>query len=148
MILFNLGAANFSFKRRYSKGLTIPGPMASTFGKMTLEIKDKEGNTVTSLSPSKSKGINIVDWGFTKKQPKVAKGKTLSRGGFTSPRVREGIYTVEIKKGKDVFESKNSEYRALRFDATPPTIIFCNKYKEILLFRAPWAILYASLDSR
>jgi len=81
-------------------------PKRHTFGKMTLEIKDKDGNTVTSLSPSKSKGINIVDWGFTKKQPKVAKGKTLSRGGFTSPRVREGIYTVEIKKGKDVFESK------------------------------------------
>ncbi len=64
------------------------------------------GKIVTSLSPGKSKGINIVEWGFTIKQPKVAKGKTLSRGGFTSPRVQEGIYTAVIKKGKDVFENK------------------------------------------
>jgi len=77
-----------------------------TFGKMTLEIKDKDGKIVTSLSPGKSKGINIVEWGFTIKQPKVAKGKTLSRGGFTSPRVQEGTYTAVIKKGKDVFENK------------------------------------------
>ena len=80
-------------------------PKRHTFGKMTLEIKDKEGKTMVSLSPGKSKGINIVDWGFTIKQPKVAKGKTLSFGGFTSPKVSEGIYTVVIKKGKDVFEN-------------------------------------------
>jgi len=80
-------------------------PKRHIFGKMTLEIKDKEGKTMVSLSPGKSKGINIVDWGFTIKQPKVAKGKTLSFGGFTSPKVSEGIYTVVIKKGKDVFEN-------------------------------------------
>ena len=81
-------------------------PKRHTFGKMTLEIKDFQGKFITSLSPGKSKGINIVDWGFTIRQPKVAKGKTLSRGGFTSPRVKEGIYSVIIKKGKDVFENK------------------------------------------
>ena len=81
-------------------------PKRHTFGKMTLEIKDFQGKVITSLSPGKSKGINIVDWGFTIRQPKVAKGKTLSRGGFTSPRVKEGIYSVIIKKGKDFFENK------------------------------------------
>ena len=81
-------------------------PKRHTFGKMTLEIKDSLGKVITSLSPGKSKGINIVDWGFTIRQPKVAKGKTLSRGGFTSPRVKEGTYNVIIKKGRDIFENK------------------------------------------
>ena len=31
--------------------------------------------------------------------------EALSFGGFTSPKVSEGIYTVVIKKGKDVFEN-------------------------------------------
>ena len=73
---------------------------------MTLEIKDSQGKVITSLSPGKSKGINIVDWGFTIRQPKVAKGKTLSRGGFTSPRVKEGTYNVIIKKGRAIYEKK------------------------------------------
>ena len=81
-------------------------PKRHTFGKMTLEIKDSLGKVITSLSPGKSKGINIVDWGFTIRQPKVAKGKTLSRGGFTSPRVKEGTYNVIIKKGRDIYEKK------------------------------------------
>ena len=81
-------------------------PKRHTFGKMTLEIKDSQGKVITSLSPGKSKGVNIVDWGFTIRQPKVAKGKTLSRGGFTSPRVKEGTYNVIIKKGRDIFENK------------------------------------------
>jgi photosystem II stability/assembly factor-like uncharacterized protein len=81
-------------------------PKRHTFGKMTLEIQDSQGKIITSLNPGKSKGINIVDWGFTIRQPKVAKGKTLSRGGFTSPRVKEGTYNVIIKKGRDIFENK------------------------------------------
>ncbi|MDG1270749.1 MAG: hypothetical protein P8O02_08730, partial [Ulvibacter sp.] len=36
--------------------------------------------------------------------PKMAAGKTLSYGGFTSPRVTEGQYKVVLKKGKQTFE--------------------------------------------
>ena len=75
-----------------------------TFGKMSLEIQDAEGNKVVELGPGKSKGINIVNWNFTKKQPKVAKGKTLTFGGFTSPTVGAGTYKAVIKKGKDTYE--------------------------------------------
>jgi len=49
---------------------------------MTLEIQDLEGNKITTLSPGKSKGINIVNWSYSIKQPKVSKGKTFSFGGF------------------------------------------------------------------
>ncbi len=75
-----------------------------TFGKMTMEIQDMKGNTVTTLSPGKAKGINIIDWNFTIKQPKVAKGKTFSFGGFTPPRVPAGNYKAILTQGKDIHE--------------------------------------------
>jgi len=75
-----------------------------TFGKMALEIQDMDGNTITELGPGKSKGINIVNWNYTRKTPKVAKGKTFSFGGFTSPQVPAGTYKAVITKGKETFE--------------------------------------------
>ncbi len=75
-----------------------------TFGKMTFEIQDMDGKIISTLGAGKSKGINIVNWSYSIKQPKVAKGKTFSAGGFTSPRVKAGKYKAVITKGKDVFE--------------------------------------------
>ena len=75
-----------------------------TFGKMTMEVQDMNGHVINSLSPGKSKGINIVNWMYSMKQPKVAKGKTFSFGGFTSPRVEAGTYKVVLKKGRDTYE--------------------------------------------
>lgn len=79
-------------------------PKRHTFGKMTMEIQDMSGNKLATLGPGKSKGINIVNWNYTIRQPKVAKGKTFSFGGFTSPRVEAGTYKAVIKKGKQAFE--------------------------------------------
>ncbi len=79
-------------------------PKRHTFGKMTMEIQDMDGNKIIELGPGKSKGINIVNWGYKRKQPQVAKGKTFSFGGFTSPTVPEGTYKVVMKKGKDTYE--------------------------------------------
>ncbi|MCF6347824.1 MAG: hypothetical protein L3J20_05945 [Flavobacteriaceae bacterium] len=75
-----------------------------TFGKMTMEVQDMNGKVMTSLGPGKSKGINIVNWNYRIKQPKVAKGKTFSFGGFTAPKVEAGTYKVVLKKGKDTYE--------------------------------------------
>ncbi|MBD1262451.1 hypothetical protein HZY62_17770 [Maribacter polysiphoniae] len=75
-----------------------------TFGKMNMEIQDMEGNTVIELGPGKSKGINIVNWNGKIKQPKIAKGKTFSFGGFTSPSVPAGSYKAVMTKGKETFE--------------------------------------------
>ncbi len=79
-------------------------PKRHTFGKMTLEIQDMEGNVISTLGAGKSKGINIVNWAYSIKQPKIAKGKTFSFGGFTTVRVKAGKYKAIITKGKDVFE--------------------------------------------
>ena len=58
-----------------------------TFGKMTLTIKDQNDKELITLVPGKSKGINVVNWGFRQKNPKVAAGKNFTFGGFTAPRV-------------------------------------------------------------
>ena len=69
-----------------------------------MEIQDMEGNKVTTLNPGKTKGINTVEWNYNMRTPKIAKGKTLSFGGFTSPTVPAGKYKVVVKKGRDTFE--------------------------------------------
>ena len=79
-------------------------PKRHTFGKMDMEIQDMDGNTIVPIGAGKNKGINTVSWNYTMKNPKVAKGKTFSFGGFTSPQVPAGQYKAVITKGKDVFE--------------------------------------------
>lgn len=79
-------------------------PKRHTFGKMILEIQDMEGNVMTTLTPGKSKGVNIVSWAGTIKQPRIAEGKTLAFGGFAAPRVPAGTYKAVLTKGKDTFE--------------------------------------------
>jgi photosystem II stability/assembly factor-like uncharacterized protein len=74
-----------------------------TFGKMTLEIFDEEGNLVTELGPGKSKGINQVTWNYRTKPPKMAKAKTFAFGGFATPVVQAGNYKVVLTKGKETY---------------------------------------------
>ena len=76
------------------------------FGKMKMEIQDQDGNKLIELTPGKSKGINVVTWNGLIKQPKVAKGKSIARGGFTSPRVPAGTYKAIITKGKSTYETE------------------------------------------
>ncbi len=76
-----------------------------TFGKMTLEIQDMEGNKVSSLTPGKSKGINIVNWDYTTKSPKLAAAKTFAFGGFTPVRAPAGMYKAVLTKGKESYET-------------------------------------------
>ena len=75
-------------------------------GKMSLEIQDMNGNKLTELGAGKSKGINVVDWNYVTKPPKVATGKTFAFGGFTSPRVPAGTYKVVIQKGKETYTNE------------------------------------------
>ncbi len=72
-------------------------------GKMTLEIQDANGNKIAELGPGKSKGINVVEWNYNTKPPKIAAAKTFSFGGFTSPRVPAGTYKAVIQKGKETY---------------------------------------------
>jgi len=76
------------------------------FGKMNIEIKDMEGTTLVELVPGKSKGINVVTWNYRIKQPKMAKAKSFTFGGFTAPRVPAGKYKVVMTKGKETYETE------------------------------------------
>jgi len=74
-----------------------------TFGKMEMEVQDLDGNTIATLNSGKSKGVNIVDWTYTSRGPKIAEAKTISYGGFAVPRVPAGKYNVVLTKGKDTY---------------------------------------------
>ncbi len=76
-----------------------------TFGKMSVEVFDQKGTKVADLPASKSKGINILEWNYRLVPPKVAKGKTIVRGGFTGPTVPAGTYKVKITKASKVYET-------------------------------------------
>lgn len=76
-----------------------------TFGKMTLKIFDAQGKEVADLAPSKAKGVNMVKWNYRYVMPKIAKAKTFTFGGFTTPTVPPGKYKVVLTKGKETFES-------------------------------------------
>jgi hypothetical protein len=74
-----------------------------TIGKMTVEIQDQAGNKVVELDAKKSKGINVLEWNYRTKPPKIATAKTMSFSGFTPPRVPAGTYKVVIQKGKETY---------------------------------------------
>lgn len=76
-----------------------------TFGRMTLEVFNEAGEMVSQLDPGKKKGINIVNWSYSMKAPKTAKGKTFSFGSFATVQLPEGTYKVVMKKGKETYES-------------------------------------------
>ncbi|PHS64062.1 MAG: hypothetical protein COB12_08750 [Flavobacterium sp.] len=99
-----------------------------TFGKMRMEVQDMEGNKITDLNPSKSKGINVITWNFTTNTPKMAEGKTLSFGGFTSPRVPAGKYKIVLTKGKKTYEHPIE----VIYDKKSPTTLAERKEQEEL----------------
>lgn len=76
-----------------------------TFGKMTMEVADASGKKVGDITPGKAKGINIVEWNYRLKPPKVATGKTLSFAGSTGPRLPAGTYTVKLMQGTNAYET-------------------------------------------
>jgi hypothetical protein len=74
-----------------------------TLGKMTLEIFDSLGAKVADLPPGKARGINVVNWTYTRKAPKTAKAKTFAMGGLTGSELPAGTYTVRITKGSKTY---------------------------------------------
>jgi len=78
-----------------------------TFGKMTLEVFDAEGNFIKELPAGKSAGVNIVPLPVRLKNPKAAptNNRMALFGSIFPPTLPAGDYKVKIKKGKDVFET-------------------------------------------
>jgi hypothetical protein len=74
-----------------------------TLGKFTMEIQDAAGQKVREIIPGKSKGINIVEWDYAGKTPKIAKGQTISREGATPTQVPAGKYKIVVQKGSETY---------------------------------------------
>jgi hypothetical protein len=110
-----------------------------TLGKMDIEIQDEKGNKIISLAPGKQKGINVVNWDYNMKNPKIAAAKTLSFAGFTAPRVQEGTYKVVLTKGKETYtqnlkvlnDPKSSISAADRLKQKETTRELFNKNEEL-----------------
>jgi hypothetical protein len=77
-----------------------------TVGDLKLEIYDKDGKLAGTTPGTKRKGINRVTWSMRMKPPKVATGARIDGGGFSSPMVTDGEYTVKVKKGDKTYEGK------------------------------------------
>ncbi len=99
-----------------------------TFGKMKMEVQDMDGNKISTLTPGKSKGINVVNWNFVSTAPKMAEGKTLAFGGFTPMRVPAGNYKIVLTKGKKTYEHIIN----LKYDNSALTTLEERKEQEAL----------------
>ncbi len=74
-------------------------------GDMKIEILNAKNEVITTLPPSKRKGINRIGWGMSMKPPKVATSQNTGGGDF-GPTVLAGEYTVRITKNGKVYTGK------------------------------------------
>lgn len=76
-------------------------------GDVKIEVYDKEGKLLQTMPGTKRKGINVVYWNMRITPPKVATGGTKPDfSGFTAPMVLPGEYTIKVKVGDKVYDSK------------------------------------------
>lgn len=79
----------------------------ATTGEVKLEYYDANGKFLYDLPASKRKGLNRVTWGMRMKPAKAAKtGASLDMGGFISPLLDPGTYTIKLKMGEKSYETK------------------------------------------
>ncbi len=78
---------------------------AST-GEVKIEFYDPSGKFLYDLPATKRKGLNKVTWGMRMKPAKAAKtGVNLDMGGFISPLLAAGTYTIKLKIGEKSYET-------------------------------------------
>lgn len=79
----------------------------ATTGEVKLEYYDANGKFLYDLPATKRKGLNRVTWGMRMKPAKAAKtGSSLDMGGFISPLLDAGTYTIKLKIGDKSYETK------------------------------------------
>jgi photosystem II stability/assembly factor-like uncharacterized protein len=78
------------------------------FGDLKIEIRDAQGNLLSSFPGGKRRGINRVSWPMRLKPPKVPPATNLVPNpySFFGPRVPEGEYAVTLVKDKESHASK------------------------------------------
>jgi photosystem II stability/assembly factor-like uncharacterized protein len=75
------------------------------FGDIHLEIYDDQGKMIKKLPAGMRKGVNVVQWNFIMKPPKVPVSPQIEGYTMVGPDYAPGTYKVKLFKNKDVFET-------------------------------------------
>jgi len=72
-------------------------------GEFKAAVYDSKGNLVEELSPSRRRGINIMDWSMRMKAPRTPPATSLVPDPYTfmGPFLPDGTYTIKITRGKE-----------------------------------------------
>ena len=72
-------------------------------GEFKAAVYDGKGNLIEELSPSRRKGINILDWSMRMKAPKTPPAASLVPDPYTfmGPYLPDGTYSIKITRGKE-----------------------------------------------
>jgi photosystem II stability/assembly factor-like uncharacterized protein len=76
------------------------------YGPIKLEVLDATGKLVDTITPSKRRGINRVEWNMRVKPPKVPRAAQVAFSSSQGPRVPPGTYTLRLTRGAEVVEAK------------------------------------------
>jgi photosystem II stability/assembly factor-like uncharacterized protein len=77
-----------------------------TYGRLKLEVLDDKGKLVDTLSPTKRRGINRVEWTMRVKAARAPRAAQAAFNATQGPRVVPGTYTVRLTRGSEVVETK------------------------------------------
>jgi hypothetical protein len=101
------GDAGFSGESA-ANGATITYYLRSrhVYGPIKLEVLDAAGKLIDSITPSKRRGVNRVDWNMRVKPPRVPRAAQVAFGSSQGPRVPPGTYTLRLTRGAEVVEAK------------------------------------------
>lgn len=77
-----------------------------TYGRLKLEVLDASGKVIDTLSPTKRRGINRVQWAMRTKAQRIPRAAQATFNAEQGPRVVPGTYTLRLTKGAEVVEAK------------------------------------------
>jgi photosystem II stability/assembly factor-like uncharacterized protein len=76
------------------------------YGKLKIDVLDKDGKVIDTLPASVRRGINHVYWTMRAKPPRVPPAAQVAFSSAQGPRVPPGTYTVRMTKGKETYTTK------------------------------------------
>jgi photosystem II stability/assembly factor-like uncharacterized protein len=74
------------------------------FGRMKIDVLDKDGQVVDTIPAGKRKGVNRVMWSMREKPPRVPTAASAAFFSGQGPRVLPGTYTVRVTKAGKTYE--------------------------------------------
>src|SRR5262249_57918603 len=76
------------------------------FGPLKLEVLDSAGKLVDTLTASKRRGINRVQWSMRARPPRVPRAAQVAGSATQGPRLAPGTYAVRRTGGTDGVETR------------------------------------------